>query len=233
MSAQTIRPYVILNVAVTADGKIDTAERMGAAISSDEDAERVDQLRSEVDAILVGGRTLLENDPRLTIKSDKLRQERILRGLDANPIKIGVVTKADLDQGSRFLTYGPARVMIFTTEQTQPTQVKNLEKWGARVLVRGREHVDLTQMMQQLHEAGIKRMLTEGGGTLNESLLRMGYIDEIYIYVAPMIFGGATAPTFVDGQGLKGENAIVLELIEVRSMAGGGLLIHYKPDYGQ
>ena len=67
------RPHIHINVAATADGKIDTFERHGAAISSPRDKERVDQLRADSDAVMVGGRTLHDEDPRLTVKSDSLR----------------------------------------------------------------------------------------------------------------------------------------------------------------
>src|ERR1051325_4298495 len=109
------RPFVFINVAMTADGKIDTFARRGAAISSERDKERVDQLRAESDAIMVGGRTLLDEDPKLTVKSEELRAERVARGLSANPIKVGVVTNAVLKPDARFLYEGQARVVIFTT----------------------------------------------------------------------------------------------------------------------
>jgi riboflavin biosynthesis pyrimidine reductase len=82
------RPYVHINVAATADGKIDTFERRGAAISSAQDKERVDKLRAEADGIMVGGRTLRDEDPKLTVKSEALRNERLARGLPANPVKV-------------------------------------------------------------------------------------------------------------------------------------------------
>src|ERR1041384_3211883 len=83
------RPFVFINVAMTADGKIDTFERKGSAISSARDKERVDQLRAGADAIMVGGRTLLDEDPKLTVKSETLRAERVARGLSPNPVKVG------------------------------------------------------------------------------------------------------------------------------------------------
>ena len=63
------RPFVFINIAMTADGKIDTFERRGSAISSSRDKERVDQLRASADAVMVGGKTLLDEDPKLTVKS--------------------------------------------------------------------------------------------------------------------------------------------------------------------
>jgi 2,5-diamino-6-(ribosylamino)-4(3H)-pyrimidinone 5'-phosphate reductase len=86
------RPFVFINVAMTADGKIDTFQRRGAAISSARDKERVDQLRANADAVMVGGRTLLNEDPKLTVKSQALRAERVARGRSPNPVKVGVVT---------------------------------------------------------------------------------------------------------------------------------------------
>ena len=91
------RPFVFINVAMTADGKIDTFERKGAAISSQHDKERVDRLRAESDAVMVGGRTLLDEDPKLTVKSESLRAERLTRGLSPNPVKVGIVSEANIN----------------------------------------------------------------------------------------------------------------------------------------
>ncbi len=88
------RPFVFINMAVTADGKTDTVERRGASISSRRDKQRVDGLRAGADAVMVGGRTLLEEDPALTVKSEALRAERAARGLSPNPAKVGIVTRA-------------------------------------------------------------------------------------------------------------------------------------------
>ena len=104
------RPYVHINVAATADGKIDTFERRGAAISSARDKERVDQLRAEADAVMVGGHTLHDEDPKLTVKSESLRAERLARGLPANPAKVGVSARLHLKPDSNFLNAGPAQI---------------------------------------------------------------------------------------------------------------------------
>src|SRR5262245_6931111 len=112
------RPYIFINIAMTADGKIDTFERKGAAISSQRDKERVDALRAESDAIMVGGKTLLDEDPKLTVKSEVLRANRVARGLSPNPIKVCIVTQADITPDSAFLNAGPAGIVIFTTRQT-------------------------------------------------------------------------------------------------------------------
>src|SRR5688500_7315191 len=111
------RPFVFINVVRTADGKIDTFERKGASISSQSDKERVDRLRAESDAVMVGGKTLLDEDPKLTVKSEILRAERVARGLSPNPVKVCIVTQATIKPNSAFLTAGPASTVIFTTCQ--------------------------------------------------------------------------------------------------------------------
>jgi len=222
------RPFVFINVAMTADGKIDTFARKGAAISSPRDKERVDKLRAESDAVMVGGRTLLDEDPKLTVKSEALREQRVKRGLAPNPIKVGIVSKAEFDSLSEFLHVGGARVVIFTTHRTSNEQIESLREQGAEVFVHAGERVDLHEMMQTLHELGIQRLMVEGGATLNFELIRLGLVDELSAYVAPMIFGGEKAPTLAAGSGLERSEAVRLELIHAESWEDGGVLLKYK-----
>jgi 2,5-diamino-6-(ribosylamino)-4(3H)-pyrimidinone 5'-phosphate reductase len=222
------RPFVFINVAMTADGKIDTFQRQGSAISSAWDKARVDRLRADADAVMVGGRTLLDEDPKLTVKSEALRAERLARGLAPNPVKVGIVTNAELKTHSKFLYEGNAKVVIFTTYQTSKEQLAFLRSQGADVYVHDQERVDLPRALATLQELGIQRLMVEGGATLNFELLRLGLVDEISAYVAPMIFGGASAPTMVAGSGVERSAAIPLQLIHVEGREDGGILIHYK-----
>jgi 2,5-diamino-6-(ribosylamino)-4(3H)-pyrimidinone 5'-phosphate reductase len=221
------RPFVFINIAMTADGKIDTFERKGSAISSPRDKERVDQLRADADAVMVGGRTLLDEDPKLTVKSEVLRAERVARGLSPNPIKVGVVTQAKIELDSQFLNSGPADIVIFTTRQTSKKYLSLLKSRQVDVYVDNAEKVNLKRALATLKELGVNRLMVEGGATLNFELMRLGLVDEITAYVAPMVFGGETAPTMAAGSGLKRSEAIPLQLIEVEKWEDGGLLLKY------
>ncbi|HSK89643.1 MAG TPA: 2,5-diamino-6-(ribosylamino)-4(3H)-pyrimidinone 5'-phosphate reductase [Anaerolineales bacterium] len=221
------RPFVFVNVAMTADGKIDTFERRGAAISSAHDKQRVDQLRAGADAIMVGGKTLLDEDPKLTVKSEVLRAERIARGLSPNPIKVGVVSEANLAATSNFLNTGPAEIVIFTTRRTSKEQLSLLEARHVHVYSTEAEKVDLHNALAVLKEMGVQRLMVEGGGTLNFELMRLGLVDELTAYVAPMIFGGASAPTLAAGFGLEKGAALPLKLIDVEQWDDGGVLLKY------
>ncbi|HSG45839.1 MAG TPA: 2,5-diamino-6-(ribosylamino)-4(3H)-pyrimidinone 5'-phosphate reductase [Anaerolineales bacterium] len=222
------RPFVFINVAMTADGKIDTFQRKGATISSPQDKERVDKLRAEADAVLVGGRTLLDEDPKLTVKANVLRAERIARGHTPNPIKVGVVSEAKLEIHSKFLHEGDARIVIFTTQRTSKKGLASLRARNVEVFVHEGERVDLSEMMSTLHKIGIKRLMVEGGATINFELIRLGLVDEVSAYVAPMIFGGENAPTMAAGSGVERSAALQLNLIHMENWSDGGVLLHYK-----
>jgi 2,5-diamino-6-(ribosylamino)-4(3H)-pyrimidinone 5'-phosphate reductase len=222
------RPFVFINVAMTADGKIDTFERKGAAISSPRDKERVDRLRADSDAVMVGGRTLRAEDPKLTVKSEALRAGRVARGWPPNPLKVGIVTRAALRPHSKFLREGPARVVIFTTHQTSKGQIAFLRSQGADVYTDDSDRVDLVNALLILKQLGINRLMVEGGATLNFELLRLGLVDEVTAYVAPLIFGGKSAPTLAAGSGLERSAAIPLKLIQVESWEEGGVVLKYQ-----
>lgn len=221
-------PYVHINVAATADGKIDTFERRGAVISSARDKERVDKLRAEADAVMVGGRTLHDEDPKLTVKSETLRNARLARGLPANPAKVAVATHLNFKPDSQFLRAGPARKIIFTTEQPNAIQSSWLAINEAELFVHEGPRINLKSMLETLKEIGIHRLMVEGGAALNFELLRLGLVDELTIYVAPMIFGGEKAPTTAAGSGLAGSEAVPLKLVNVERWEEGGVVLQYK-----
>lgn len=223
------RPYIVINAAMSADGKIDTFERKGASISSMEDKHRVLELRADVDAVMVGGKTLLQESPKLTVKLPELENLRIAKKLPPNPAKIGVITKADLNPTGNFITAGPARRIIFTTSQTSPQQINVLQELGVEVYQIGEKRVDLEKSLKTLVTLGIKTVMLEGGGTLIAEFIRLGLADELRVYIAPKIFGGAIAPTLVDGDGWPASAAKTLRLVDVRVLdEGGGVLIQYK-----
>ncbi len=215
------KPYVILNVAMTVDGKIDTYERHGARISSTRDLERVDRLRASVDGVIVGGHTLHDEDPRLTVRSEALIAERIARGQSAQPARIGIASRLSLRPDARFLNPS-ARVLVFVPHGCAPNPTNGLE-----VLEVGDGRVDLMGVMSALTRMGMQRVLVEGGGTLNFSLFNLGLVDELQAYVAPIVFGGATAPTLADGGGVSREQALRLGPPQVEVWPDGGVLLRY------
>jgi 2,5-diamino-6-(ribosylamino)-4(3H)-pyrimidinone 5'-phosphate reductase len=188
----------------------------------------VDRLRASMDAVLIGGRTLLDEDPMLTVKSPALQAERKARGLEENPVKVGVVSIADLKLDGNFLTAGPARRLVYTTTRTTPEQIARVENAGAQVFVFGEVRVDLSAVLESLYSQGIRKLMVEGGGTIIGEFFRLGLVNELTLYIAPHIFGGASAPTLADGPGFLHEQVPGLSLKSVQKFDDeGGLLVHY------
>jgi 2,5-diamino-6-(ribosylamino)-4(3H)-pyrimidinone 5'-phosphate reductase len=170
----------------------------------------------------------LDEDPKLTVKSAELRAQRSARGLPENPMKVGIVSRAALKMDGDFIGAGPARRVVFTTSQTTSAQVQVLTAVGVEVYTLGETEVDLPRALQTLKSLGVERLMVEGGATLNFALLRLGLVDELSVYVAPLIFGGVTAPTMASGEGLARSAALPLRLGDVRVMdEAGGVLIRY------
>jgi 2,5-diamino-6-(ribosylamino)-4(3H)-pyrimidinone 5'-phosphate reductase len=229
------RPYVLVNMAMTADGKIDTVERRGARISGAADTARVDRLRAWADAVMVGGRTLLAEDPRLTVRDSALADERVRDGRSPQPDKIGVIScighpggaGPSLPATSRFLGDGGGRVIVATTSRTEPTAIEWLHEQGAEVIVHDHERVDLARLLEQLRETGVDRLVVEGGSTLVAALLDVGLVDELQLAVAPLLFGGKTSPTPVGGAGRLQPDAIRLVLAEATPNEDGDVILRY------
>jgi 2,5-diamino-6-(ribosylamino)-4(3H)-pyrimidinone 5'-phosphate reductase len=217
---------------MSVDGKLDSVARKGITISSSADKARVDRLRSSMDAILVGGRTLLDEDPKLTVKSQALRSERIAAGLEENPVKVGVVGVAELKPEGNFITAGPARRLVYTTRRTPLVQIMRLEEAGVKVFVMGDQRVDCSAMLESLYDQGIRKLMVEGGGSMIAEFFRLALVDELMLYIAPRIFGGSSAPTLADGLGFLPEQMPLLHLEGADEFDDdGGVLIHYLVEH--
>ncbi len=222
-----MRPYVIVNVAVSADGKLSTRERRQVKISGTEDFERVDELKAGCDAIMVGIGTVLADDPSLTVKSSKLISERVRNGKPEHPVRIVVDSHARTPVEAKILHKGSGVRVIATSHAAPAEEITRLKQY-AQVMQCGDERVDLTVLMEKLVEMGINRLMVEGGGTLIFSMLAAGLVDELIMFVGNMIIGGKDAPTLADGSGFISEaDFLSLERVSVIPM-DEGILLHWK-----
>ena len=194
MGGFIIKPKVILNAAMTLDGKI--ATKTGSSeISGPEDLLRVHRIRKEMDAIMVGINTVLEDDPRLTVHKIPSKPED-------NPVRVVVDSKARTPPEYRILSHD-APTIIAVSKEAPLLRVKALEEDGkAEVITCGDTQVDLGCLMNQLGAKGIKTLILEGGSTLNYSMLKAGLVSEVRVCIAPMIAGGNQAKTLVEGEGV-------------------------------
>lgn len=222
-----MRPYVVVNVAMSADGKLSTRERRQVKISGAQDFLRVDQLKAGSDAVMVGIGTVLADDPSLTVKGEECRQYRRDRGVDEHPARIVVDSRARTPLNAAILHKGSGLRIIAVSEKADPEKI-TLLKQSATVIVAGESRVDLAALMDKLGSMGIRRIMVEGGGELIAGLIQAGLVHEIYTFIGNLIIGGRDAPTLADGEGfVTGEEFSRLTLIETRRIENG-ILLHWK-----
>ncbi len=218
-----MKPFVFINVAASVDGKISNERRVQLRISSKEDMERVDRLRAESDAIMVGIGTVLADNPRLTVKSEELRKKRILEGKPENPLRVVVDSRARIPEDALILN-GEAETLLAVSKKAELDRLKKLQE-KAMIFVSGEDRVDLRELMEFLYHIGVRRLMVEGGGELIASLFREGLVDEIYVYYGNMIIAGKNSPTIADGKSL--DEPAELELLEVKKL-GSGILTRWR-----
>ncbi len=213
------RPFVFINSAMSADGKISSIDHKQLRISGQEDMARVDALRSESDAVMVGVGTVLADDPGLRVKSDMLQKIRLERGKTKNPLRVVADSLARTPPNAKVLGSG---CLIAVSESAPSDRVTNLST-RCEIVRCGSSRVDLCNLMSILHEMGVRRLMVEGGATLNWSLIQSGLVDEIYVYIGGLIIGGTGSPTLVDGSGFIGDFPR-LNLTAVKPLDTGVLL---------
>ena len=218
------RPFTFINSAMSADGKISTKKRKQVRISGKTDFDRVDELRATSDAVMVGIGTILSDDPSLTVKSEERRKRRAAQGLDENPARIVVDSKARMPLTADLFKKGTGKRIIVVSRAAPIERVEALKE-KADVIVAGAEEVDLAEMARELKKRGIGRLMVEGGATLNWAMARAGLVDQISVFVGNLIIGGKDAPTFMDGEGISDRaDAMELQLIKYEPMDEGIVL---------
>ncbi|RNI14613.1 2,5-diamino-6-(ribosylamino)-4(3H)-pyrimidinone 5'-phosphate reductase [Methanohalophilus sp. RSK] len=216
-------PFTFINAAMSIDGKISTRQRRQVRISGDIDFERMDELRASSDAVMVGIGTVLADDPSLTVKSDERRAKRLAKGLDENPVRIVVDSKARIPTDADIFRKGAGKKIIAVSESATFDRVEALRK-KAMVIMAGKNQVDLPELFLILDEMGIHRLMVEGGASLNWGLVKNGLVDEIYSFIGNLIIGGSNAPTLIDGDGFDEAETPTCSLISAEKMEDGVLL---------
>jgi len=217
------RPFTFINSAMSADGKISTKERKQVRISGDIDFDRMDELRASSDAIMVGVGTVLADDPSLTVKSKSRRDVRKNAGLDEDPIRIVVDSKARTPLDADIFKKGTGMRIVAVSSSAPKGNVDALSE-KATIITAGNEKVDLVLRMDQLSSMGIQRLMVEGGATLNWGLLSNGLVDEVFSFIGNIFIGGNSSPTLIDGEGFLKGDLLPLELINSETMEEGVLL---------
>ncbi|MDP6648216.1 MAG: bifunctional diaminohydroxyphosphoribosylaminopyrimidine deaminase/5-amino-6-(5-phosphoribosylamino)uracil reductase RibD [Candidatus Woesearchaeota archaeon] len=211
---RTKKPFVIMKVAMSVDGKIATKTGNSKYITSRDARMYVHKLRSSVDAIMVGINTVLKDNPRLT--------PRLFKGKD--PLKVVADSKLKIPKNCNLMKE-PTQLIVATTNHASKKSITKLQQKGVRVIVtRSRKGmVDLEDLMKQLGRMEIMSVMIEGGSEINSSAILSGLVDKVYLFAAPKLIGNGLGA--IGNLGIRKVNrAINLKHPETRKV-GKDLLI--------
>ncbi|MDF2953117.1 MAG: Pyrimidine reductase [Thermodesulfobacterium sp.] len=201
------RPYIIVVSEVTIDGKLTlyrgASSKELMSIMTKEVYKYLHSIRAQVDAIMVGCETVRTDDPSLTV--------RYVEG--KNPIRVIPCSTSNVPLNANIFSKD-APTIIVTTKRAPKERVEKIKELGAEVIYAGEDLVNFDILLPLLYEKGIKKLMVEGGASINWELARNGYIDEIRIIHLPVLVGGENVPTLVGGEGFKSLKKILkLEII--------------------
>jgi len=204
-------PFVIAKAAMSLDGKIATAVGKSRWITGEAARALVQELRRGVDAIMVGWRTVVLDNPRLTVR---------LRGVTHQPWR--VVVDARGDSGLEAAVYADehrTRTMVLTGTRSPAAWRRQLAGRGVTVVecALDGERIDLNDALRRLGGQPVTSVLVEGGGRLLGALMDRRLVDKLVFFYAPKIIGGREAPTAIEGEGIRAlADAVALRDVEWR-----------------
>jgi riboflavin-specific deaminase-like protein len=207
-----------MNMAMTADGKTATANRAVSSFGSRHDQEHLLQLRATADAVMAGARTADSNPITMGPGAAKYRRLRLRRGLAEFNLRIIVSRSGTVNPRAEVFQRRFSPIIILTTRRATADRLKELRAVATEVKICGTKEINFPRALRWLREKwGIKRLLCEGGGELNDALFRAGVVTQLHVTVCPKILGGRTAPTIADGLGANSlARAAQLELESAR-----------------
>lgn len=189
------KPFVVMKVAMSLDGKIATITGESKWISCEESRRCVHKLRSEVMGILVGINTVIKDDPMLNCRLENGK----------NPIRIIVDTTLKIPINSKIISSSNViRTIIVTTRKANVNSINLLKEKGVEILIVNSKDnlVDLEDMIIKLGELNIDSILIEGGSKLNFEVINANIVDKIQVYIAPILIGGEDSKTPIGGNGI-------------------------------
>ncbi|MFC1643593.1 bifunctional diaminohydroxyphosphoribosylaminopyrimidine deaminase/5-amino-6-(5-phosphoribosylamino)uracil reductase RibD [Chlamydiota bacterium] len=207
------KPYVILKTAMSMDGKIATQTKESRWISCELSRKYVHILRKKVDAVLVGVKTVIKDNPELTSR---------INNKIVHPLKIVIDTRGEIPLDSKLLKRGfSCHTLVVLSEKISKKIRNDIESTGASTLIikENRGRIDLLGLINKLGEIGVASLLIESGGELAFSVLREKIVNKLIYFYAPIILGGKDAPTGVDGEGISSlNNAMNVKIEKVKRM---------------
>ena len=191
-------------MAMTADGKIATANRAVHSFGSKRDLEHLYELRATADAVMCSARTVEISQSILGTGGEKFRKLRLKNGLAEYNLRVIVSGSGSIDLAAEIFKKRFSPIIVLTTERASAEKLKLLRELADDVKVFGETEINCHAALLWLRTKwNVKRLLCEGGGELNDAMFRAGLVDEINLTICPKIFGGRGAPTIAERIGFS------------------------------
>jgi 2,5-diamino-6-(ribosylamino)-4(3H)-pyrimidinone 5'-phosphate reductase len=225
MAGRTERPHVLMMSEITADGKLTLKRGASSKILMKYMDPATEILlhttRADYDAIMVGSNTIRIDNSFLTV--------RYVEG--KSPVRVIPSSLADIPLSANVLS-PDAPTIIAVSGQAPPERVEALRNKGARILEAGNDRVSLPLLMEKLFdEIGIRKLMIEGGPTLNWHMLHHRLVDEIRLIHLPFIVGGADTPSLVGGMHIDSEDEMIRLALKNHYLCGTNLVTEYDVLY--
>ncbi|MFI8504540.1 RibD family protein [Streptomyces sp. NPDC085524] len=221
----TRRPYVILSAAMSVDGYLDDASPERLRLSNAADFDRVDQVRAESDAILIGATTMRKDNPRLLVNSEERRAQRVAAGKSAYPLKVTVTRTGDLSADLNFWHHGGEKLVVTVDDAVE--KVRATLDGLADVVSVGPE-LDWGLVLDELGRRGVGQLMVEGGGTIHTQLMAADLADEVHLAIAPLLVGQPEAARFLGPADYPGGSTARMKVLEIRAI-DDVVFVRYSP----
>lgn len=218
------RPYTILSCALSIDGYLDDASERRLLLSCAADLERVDALRAQSDAILVGATTIRRDNPHLLVRAAALRRARAARALTPSPLRVTLTGSANLAATANVFSAGDAETLVYCTHAAAAAAERHVG--ACATVIDAGTAMDLAWLATDLHRRGVRRLLVEGGNRVFTQFLLGDLVDELQLAIAPVFVGDARAPRFVGSGRFQWRAGHRARLVETR-MVGDVALLRY------
>lgn len=217
------RPFVHLKLAISLDGRISLTRSVSTALSGTIAQERVQELRHEHDAILVGSGTTLADDPSLSDRSGLLRRRPLVRVVLDDRLRTPLNSKVSNPSAE-----SPT---IMFTNSANAEKIACLRQQGVKIVAPEMGARDLKTVLDELKRRDIQSVLVEGGSEIAAAFIEARLVDKISFIAAPLIIGGTTAPTAIAGYGASSlEEALRLRDISTRALGDDIEITGYPSD---
>lgn len=221
-------PFVLVNMAMTADGKIATANRAISSFGSPRDRNHLLELRATADAVMSGARSVDSAKINMGPGPAKYRRLRLKRGLAEYNLRVIVSRSGTVNPAAEVFRWRFSPIIVLTTARVGERRLNALRKLADEVKICGAKEINFHQAFAWLRENWkVNRLLCEGGGDLNDALFRTGLVNELHLTVCPKVFGGREAPTIAGGIGAPTLAAATRLVLKSMKRIGGELFLVY------